>query len=94
MNKFFRMTPAAFAVVTTSCLFAGMMSGPQAYAAESKSLDSCHEEVWRVSVTKGGSPKTTSMPRYQKRTVLVCDEKAFAEIQRQVATDSDNREGA
>jgi hypothetical protein len=98
---FHRMTPA-LAAVTTGCLFIGLIVGVPANAEDSadagKSLKSCREEVWRVSVpTKGGGPKSTLLPRYQKRTVLVCDEKIFAEIQRQMpseASDSRNNEGA
>jgi hypothetical protein len=98
---FHRVTPA-LAAVTTGCLFIGLIAGLSANAEDSadagKSLKSCREEVWRVSVpTKGGNPKYTALPRYQNRTVLVCDEKVFAIIQRQVpseASDSRNNEGA
>jgi hypothetical protein len=98
---FHRMTPA-LAAVTTGCLFIGLMVGVSANAEDTagagKSLKSCREEVWRVSVpAKGGNPKYTVLPRYQNRTVLVCDEKVLAEIRRQVpseASDSRNNEGA
>ncbi|MET0535286.1 MAG: hypothetical protein ABW171_13790 [Steroidobacter sp.] len=81
--KMFRPIPAALAAMTTSCLFMGLLAAFPSHAeADDKALNSCREEVWRVSVvTKAGNPKHTSLPRYQKRTVLVCDEKVFAEIQ-------------
>jgi hypothetical protein len=43
----------------------------------------CRTEVWRVTVApKGGNPKYTPLPRHEKRSVLVCDEKVFAEMRR------------
>lgn len=101
MNMFRRMTWALAAVIT-SCLFIGLLAGRSAHANESaavgKSGELCREEVWSVRVLgKGSNPKSTLLPRYHKRTVLVCDEKVFAEMQRRVSSgesESRTNEGA
>lgn len=70
MNKF----------VTAGCLLIAFVAGASAIAAEnpgaSDSIGSCREEIRRVYARpSGGNPHAAWMPRYEKRTVLVCDEK-------------------
>jgi hypothetical protein len=57
-----------------------------AAADESReSFDRCREDTWRVAVAKrGGRPKQARVPRYKQRSLLVCDEQFFADLQRQV----------
>lgn len=79
---------AALAAVVASCSFAALVAGHLVGAAEAADLDkSCREETWRVRVMKGGgAPKSVQLPNYQQRTVLVCDEKVYAEIQRRMSS--------
>ena len=95
MNRFARAIPAYGALIAV-CSFAGLFAGPMAGAAETADLDkSCRQETWRVTVvTKGGNPKQGPLPRYQKRNVLICDEKVFAEIQRQASSEMRTSEGS
>jgi hypothetical protein len=71
----------ARAAVAATCVAIGSTGGFLAHAGESaiagNSPASCREEVWRVFVPqKASSSKSTLLPRYQRRTVLVCDKRS------------------
>lgn len=87
-----RIKPSA-AVAT--CLLIATFTAAAANAGERAGSDqtACRQEVWRVSVVQnGGNPKNLQLPRYQKRTVLVCDQEVFAEIQRRASSDARTEE--
>jgi len=46
-----------------------------------KQLERCREDTWRVAVMPkhSGNLKHRELPRYEKRSLLVCDEKFFSE---------------
>jgi hypothetical protein len=80
-----RRMPVAIAAMAASGFFVGSMAGVPAHAEEIAGtlLSSCREEVWRVRVMpSGGPPKNAPLPRYEKRSVLVCDERVFADVRR------------
>ena len=77
---------AGFILIGAGALI-GMFAGPAAVAQDNDaSATACREEVWRVSAApKGANPKYTPLPRYEQRTVIVCDEKYFAELRRRIS---------
>lgn len=60
--------------------------------SQSAPTKSCREEVWRVYTPSNGGAKVTWLPRAQRRTVLICDKQAFAQIQEQISGASSDRE--
>lgn len=50
--------------------------------------DGCRAEVWRVVVpSMGGNPRFTPPPRIEVRSVLVCDDTTFVELQQRAGND-------
>jgi hypothetical protein len=68
-------------ILSAAGILIAVLGSPVAVAKDNGDYPTqCREEVWQVAITaKGGNPKYTPLPRFEKRTVLVCDEKFFAE---------------
>lgn len=77
-------------LLAAGCLLFGF-AGTSPHAAEDVSqgdrMRSCREEVWRVYAPSNG-PKSNWLPRSQKRTVLVCSQRVFAQGADQVSGNS------
>jgi hypothetical protein len=83
------------ALIGAGCLLLSWVGGAANAGddvSQSEPTKSCREEVWRVYTPSNGGPKATWLPRSQKRTVLICDKQAFAQIQEQVSSASSDRD--
>jgi hypothetical protein len=82
MRSFDRKFPARV-IAPASLLFLSMFGAISASAADaptpSETSASCREETRRVAVwQQGGSPKSNQSPRFEKRTVTVCNGKVMS----------------
>jgi hypothetical protein len=73
-------------MIALSCLlFAGVAIGAPGESDQKNWTKACREEVWRVYEPTSGSVRSW-FPRPQKRTVLVCERRAFAKLGEQLSS--------